>query len=193
MLEKIRTEATDPSLLLGAYPTFFYHLGATAEGIAFLLEVDSREEPDGYQEWYSTLKKNFTRKAKKAAAVKVDKKSFAWKADQIDRLAAMHKKKLEAKAQSKNESYFIELAKHLGLQVTCKGAPVTAYTKAPQTAGQKCSALGSTPNPKPMELDPSTPKATKVNLPHAISRQPPPHQHQHRDKIPHLNPNLQSE
>ena len=73
-LERVRAEAIDPTPLASAYPTYFHRLGAIAEGVAFHLEADTREGPDGYQDWYSALKNNFTKKATKAAAAEVDEK-----------------------------------------------------------------------------------------------------------------------
>jgi hypothetical protein len=70
----VRAEAADPNPLLSVYPTFFHRLGTTAEEVAFNLGADAGESPDGYQEWYSTLKNNFTKKATKAAAAEVDEK-----------------------------------------------------------------------------------------------------------------------
>jgi len=73
-LEKVRSGTTDPNPLLSAHSTFFHRLEATAEHVAFHLATDAREELDGYQDWYSTLKEDFTKKATKAAAVDVDEK-----------------------------------------------------------------------------------------------------------------------
>ena len=86
-LARTRAQATDPNPLLDTYPTFFHRLGATAEQVAFTLEADSREDPLGYQDWYSTLKDDFIKKATKAAAAEVEEKWLIWKANELDRRA----------------------------------------------------------------------------------------------------------
>jgi hypothetical protein len=117
-LERARSGATDPNPLLNAYPTFFHRLGATAEEVAFNLQTDANEGLDGYQEWYSILKNDFTKKATKAAAAEVDEKWLVWKANELDRLAESSKSDIAANAREKGTKYFIELAERLGLQVT---------------------------------------------------------------------------
>ncbi|KAF8489009.1 hypothetical protein F5888DRAFT_1638816 [Russula emetica] len=170
-LEKVRAEAADPNPILSAYPTLFHRLGATAEEVAFNLGADAGESPDGYQEWYSTLKNRFARKATKAAATEVDEKWLDWKANQLDRLAATFQLEIGEKARERGTSYFIETAERLGLQVTRGGTPIDPIPGT--AAGKKCTASGSTPKPVPvMPSTPSTPKATRVNPPRAVKRTP---------------------
>ena len=83
-LEKARAEAADPDPLTSAFPTYFHRIGATAENVTFQLETDAKEEQDGYQDWYSALKTDFTRKATKAAATEVDEKWLTWKVLRAD-------------------------------------------------------------------------------------------------------------
>jgi len=165
-LGKIKAEAIDPDPLAKAYPTFFHRLSATAEDVALHLGTDAREEPDGYQEWYSTLKINFTRKATKAAAAEVDEKWLTWKANELDRLAETFQSEIASKAREKGTRYFIDMAERLGLQITSEGIPADA-TSIPQT-GRKRTASGSTPKPTPVV--PPTPLPTRVNPPRAAKR-----------------------
>jgi hypothetical protein len=163
-LEKMRIGATDPDPLLGTYPTFFHRLGVTAEEVAFNIGADAKEEPNGYQEWYSTLKATFTKKATKAAAAKVDEKWLNWKANELDRLADTFQSEIGAKAREKGTDYFIETAERLGLQVTRVGIP----TNPTLASGRKRTASGSMLQPTPSV--PPTPKATRVNPPWAAKR-----------------------
>jgi hypothetical protein len=112
-LERMRAGAIDPNPLLSAYPTFFQCLGTTAEEVASTLEADAREEPDSYQEWYSTLKNDFTEKATKVAAAEVDEKWLNWKANKLDRLAGNFQNEIGDKARKEGISYFIETAQRL--------------------------------------------------------------------------------
>ena len=165
-LDKLRAETVDPQPLSRAYPTFFHRLGATAEEVAFQLEVDSREGREGYQDWYSTLKNNFNKKATKAAAAEVDEKWMAWKAYEFDRLAAAHQNELGNKARKRDIGYFTDMAERLGLQVTQEGTPLN-QTPAP-TTGRKRTSSGSAPSP--VTPVPTTPKATRINPPRAAKR-----------------------
>jgi len=162
-LEKTRAEATDPSPLTSAYPTFFHRLSVTAEEVAFHIGTDAREQPTGYQDWYSTLKIDFTKKATKAAAAEVDEKWLTWKANEIDRLAETYKKDLGTKAREKGKDYFIETAEKLGLQILRTETPTP-------TAGRKRTASGS--RPKPTQSASVTPKATRQSLPRAAKGTP---------------------
>lgn len=163
-LERMRTEATNPSPLSGAYPTFFHRLSATAEEVASHIGTDSREQPKGYQEWYSTLKSDFTKKATKAAAAEVDEKWLIWKANEIDRLALTFKKDLGIKARERGKSHVIEIAEKLGLQLSREGTPT------PMT-GRKRTLSGSTPETTQPTPD-STPKARRESLPRAAKKTP---------------------
>ncbi|KAN0106948.1 hypothetical protein V8E52_010616 [Russula decolorans] len=144
-LERVRMQATDPSPLSNTYPTFFHRLSATAEQVAFHIGTDAEEQPEGYQDWYSTLKKDFTEKATKAAAAEVDEKWLTWKANEIDRLALTFKKDLGIKARE-------------------RGTPTP-------TAGRKRTVSGSaTETTQPMPT--STPQATRDSLPRAAKKTP---------------------
>jgi hypothetical protein len=169
MLEKMRAGAADPNPLLSAYPTFFHRLSVTAEEVAFHIGTDAKEGPDGYQEWYSVLKNNFTKKATKAAAAEVDEKWLTWKANELDRLAMTFQREIGAKAREKGKSYFIETAERLGLQVVQAKAP-TEPTPPPSspTTGRKRTASGSRPRTTP--ATPTTPVATRINPPRAAKR-----------------------
>jgi hypothetical protein len=167
-LERARAGATDPNPLLSAYPTFFHRLGATAEEVAHNLEIDAREGLDGYQEWYSTLKTDFNKKATKAAAAEVEEKWLVWKANELDRLAEAEKEEIGAKAREEGKSYFIETAERLGLQITREGVLTDPKTASAPTVGRKRTASGSTPRPAPAVL--LTPKATRVNPPRLAKR-----------------------
>jgi hypothetical protein len=114
-LERARAGATDPEPLLSTYPTFFHRLGVTAEEVAFFIETDAREGSNGYQDWYSTLKNKFTKKATKAAAAEVDEKWLVWKANQLDRLAENYKEDMAARTKEEGKDYLIALADRLGL------------------------------------------------------------------------------
>ena len=143
MLEKMRAGAADPNPLLSAYPTFFHRLSVTAEEVAFHIGTDAKEGPDGYQEWYSVLKNNFTKKATKAAAAEVDEKWLTWKANELDRLAMTFQREIGAKAREKGKSYFIETAERLGLQVVQAKAPTEPTPPPPPpTTGRKRTASG---------------------------------------------------
>jgi hypothetical protein len=165
-LERMRAGATDPDPLLGAYPTFFHRLGATAEGIAFDLEVDAHEGIEGYQEWYSILKNDFTVKATKAAAAEVEEKWRTWKANELDRLAEAERSDMATKTREQGVSYLIETAQRLGLQILQEGN--TANTNLTPFAGRKRTVSGSTPKAAPSA--PPTPKATRVNPPRLAKR-----------------------
>lgn len=165
-LDRVRAGSIDPNPLQSAYPTFFHRLGATAEGIAFDLRVDSNEGLDGYQEWYSTLKNEFTIKATKAAAAEVEEKWRTWKANELDRLAEAERADMAAKTREQGEIYLIETAQRLGLQITRKGTSVD--TIPTQIAGRKRTASGSTLKSAPSA--PPTPKATRVNPPRLAKR-----------------------
>jgi hypothetical protein len=187
-LQRARAGATDPDPLLKTFPTFFHRLGATAEEIASHLETDAREGADGYQEWYSTLKSKFTKKATKAAAAEVDEKWMIWKAKELDRLAADHRKDIAVKTREKGKDFVIEMAEKLDLQVTRKRDLIAPIP----TIGRKRTALGSapqptlptppspTPTPPPLTPTPppptppsptsSTPRATRISLPRLAKR-----------------------
>ena len=164
ILEKARVETINPNPLSNAYPTFFHCLGATAENIAFNLEANAGEETSGYQEWYSTLKNEFTIKVMKVAATEVDKKWLTWKANQLDRLAESFKHEIGTKVRERGIQYFFETAKILELQVLQKGAPVV--TAPTLITSKKHMASGSIP--KVISLPASTPKAMRVNPPCAV-------------------------
>ena len=164
-LARVRAQAADPNPLLGAYPTFFHRLGATAEQVAFTLKADSSEEPIGYHDWYGVLKKDFTTKATKAAAAEVDEKWLTWKATELDRRAAADEKEIAAKTRERGAAYLNSIADRLGLQVIPKGAP----TQPVQLAGLKRTVSGSTP--KPAQTVP-IPQATRVNPPRAAKKTP---------------------
>lgn len=89
---------------------FFHCLGATAEGIAFDLQIDANEGSEGYQEWYSILKNNFTIKATKAVATEVKEKWLAWKANKLDKFAKGEKSSIAGRTRKQSESYLIETA-----------------------------------------------------------------------------------
>src|SRR5580698_5165540 len=166
-LEKVREVATDPVPLSGAYLTLFHCLAATAEELGFHIETDAKgqRQKEGYQDWYSTLKNTFTKKATKAAAAEVEEKWLVWKANEIDRLTATFKKDLGMKARERGKDYFIDTAEKLGLQLSREG---TLSPTPPQTAGHKCTASGSMPNiPQPT---PDTPIPIRVSLPRAAKR-----------------------
>ncbi|KAN0102409.1 hypothetical protein V8E52_011973, partial [Russula decolorans] len=163
-LERVRMQATDPSQLSNTYPTFFHCLSATAEQVAFHIGTDAGEQPEGYQDWYSTLKKDFTEKATKAAAAEVDEKWLTWKANEIDRLALTFKKDLGIKARERGKNHVIEVAEKLGLQILWEKTPTP-------TAGRKRTVSGSateTTQPTPI----STPQATRDSLPRAAKKTP---------------------
>ena len=168
-LERARAGATDPNPLLNAYPTFFHRLGATAEGVAFDLQTDANEGPDGYQEWYSILKNDFTIKATKAAAAEVEEKWRTWKANELDRLAEAERSDIAAKTREQGTCYLIETAQRLGLQVTREGIPTD--TNPTPIAGRKRTASGSTlKSVPPVPSLPPTPKPTRVNPPRLAKR-----------------------
>ncbi len=134
----------------------------------FQLGTDAREEPDGYQEWYSTLKNDFTRKVMKAAAAEVDKKWLTWKADQIDRHAAAYEREIGSNLRTKGIFYLNETAERLGLQVILLGSPVEDIPIP--TSGKKCTASGSTLRPAQPVPPPPALQVTRVNPPHAAKR-----------------------
>ncbi len=184
-LEKARAGTTDPKPLNSAHPTFFHRLHVTAEEIASHLGADISEETESYQDWYSTLKNEFTVKVTKAAAAEVDEKWLTWKANEIDRLAATYKKEMGIKARERSTKYFIQTADTLGLQFIGEGPP---KVNPPPTTGRKRTASGSAPTPSqsavntpramtiplptPQPAPPAsvTPKATRVNPPRAAKR-----------------------
>ena len=117
----------------------------------------AKEGPDdGYQEWYSTLKNEFTKSATKAAAAEVDEKWLSWKANQLDRLAAAQEREIGAKVREKGKDYIIETAERLGLHVSREKTSSDAPT---QSAGRKRTVSGSTL--KPLQPTPLTPKPTR--------------------------------
>ena len=164
-LTRVRAQATDPNPLLGAYPTFFHCLGATAKQVAFTLKADSSEEPIGYHDWYGVLKKEFTTKATKAAAAEVDEKWLTWKATELDRRTAADKKEIAAKTRERGAVYLNSITDRLGLQVVSKGAP----TQPVQLAGLKRTVSGSML--KPAQTVPIL-QATRVNPPCAAKKTP---------------------
>jgi hypothetical protein len=97
----VRAEAINPNLLLEAYLTFFYLLSAIAEDITLYIRTDTKKGPSRYEDWYSTVKETFTRKARKAAAIEVDKTWLNWKFNKLNKLTAIFKKKIAAKVKKK--------------------------------------------------------------------------------------------
>ncbi len=160
-LEKVRAEAVDPKPLLNAYPMFFHQLCATAEELVSMVEVDARESPDGYQDWYSTIKSDFTKKATKAAAAEVEEKWLSWKASQIDRCAAAHENEIAAKVREKGKNYLIEQAGRLGLHISHETNP--ADTPNPPLTTRKHTASGSAP--KEAQPVPPSPRPTRITPP----------------------------
>jgi len=138
-LEKVRAEAIDPNPLTNN-PSLFHRLSAIASDIGDHVGTDQ----EGYQDWYLTIKKEFTEKATKAAAAEVDEKWLHWKAKQIDRLAEDFKKEIADHTRSEDISYFIETGERLGLQIMHGGNSST--TVPTPTIGRKCSLSGSFSN-----------------------------------------------
>jgi hypothetical protein len=126
------------------------------EEVAFFIETDAREGSNGYQDWYSTLKNKFTKKAMKAAATEVDEKWLVWKANQLNRLAESYKEDMAARTKEEGKDYLIALAERLGLQVVRKGQLDTPTPPA----GRKHTASGSRPKPAPQ----STPTPALIPL-----------------------------
>ena len=69
-LEKVRAEAINPNPLTKKNPSLFHRLAAIAGDVSEHVDTDQ----EGYQDWYFTMKKEFTEKATKAAAAEVDEK-----------------------------------------------------------------------------------------------------------------------
>ena len=60
----------DPNPLAPDYPTLFHRLATTAEDVAQHIKPGQ----EGYQEWFASIKNDFTKKATKAAASEVEKR-----------------------------------------------------------------------------------------------------------------------
>jgi hypothetical protein len=175
-LEKVRAEAIDPKPLTNN-PTLFHRLSAIACNVSDHVGVDQ----EGYQDWYLTIKEEFTKKATKAAAAEVDEKWLLWKANQIDRLAHNHQQEIAARAREHGIDYFIETGQRLGLHIT-RSVNATIPTPTP-TIGRKRSLSGSLSSAGPatptmrMTVPPRgstpSPAATprgRPALPHALQR-----------------------
>ena len=137
-LEKIRAEVLDPDPLTGN-PSLFHRLSAIASDVSDHVGTDQ----EGYQDWYLTIKKEFTEKATKAAAAEVEEKWRTWKASQIDRLADESKHMIADQAKQAGIDYFIETGQRLGLHIT-RDVNATTTTPLPlPTIGRKRSISGS--------------------------------------------------
>ena len=117
----------------------FYCLVATADDLNMHIGVDQ----EGYQDWYLTLKKEFTTEATKAMAAEVDKKWLHWKAEHLKMLAHQHEKEIAAQARNWGIAYFISTRQRQGLHITCS-ADTTNANPTP-TMGRKRMASGSLP------------------------------------------------
>ena len=95
LLEKVRAEAIDPHPLTTKDGDYYKRLAATVGDLNQHISPDM----EGYQDWYLSSKEIFDKKAAKAAAADVDEKWLVWKANQIDKLAADHKRSLANRAR----------------------------------------------------------------------------------------------
>jgi hypothetical protein len=166
-LGKVRAAALDPNPLTPDYPTLFHRLAATAEDIAQHVKPGQ----EGYQDWYSNIKKGFTEKVTKADTAEVDEKWLTWKANEIDRLARHYDLEIAAKARKRGKKYFIAMAFRLGLQCTPMSGTNDATSSPTALAGKKRTASGSAPNLRlatPIRKKPDPPTVTTLDR-HTIS------------------------
>jgi hypothetical protein len=147
-------------------PLLFHWLLAIASDVSDHVGTDQ----EGYQDWYLTIKKEFTKKATKAVAAEVDEKWLLWKANQIDRITNDYKWEIANHARSKGIDYFIETGQRLRLHITRgPNAPVSMPTP---TLGKKCSFSGSLPTAGPTTptirriIPPSGHTPSPVTTPH---------------------------
>jgi hypothetical protein len=149
-MDKVRMLAHDLNPLSPKYPMLFHRLAATADHLETHVSPD---QPD-YQGWYLDIKKTFNEKATKAAVAKVEEEWLQWKAQQIDRCAAMQEAEISTVAKNRNTSYFITAAAQFRLLPT----PGTqAGSNSNPTTGRKCTVLGSITG-----SNPTTPTASRI-------------------------------
>ena len=166
LLEKVRAEAVDPNPLT-KNPSLFHRLSAIASDVSDHVSSDQ----EGYQDWYLTLKKEFTEKATKAAAAEVEEKWLLWKANEIDRLANEYKQEIACNARKGGIDYFIETAQRVGLHISRDGDVPTAVPTP--SAGRKRSLSGTFSNaglatPTAKRIMPSGPTPSQEATPCAI-------------------------
>jgi hypothetical protein len=158
---------------------------ATADDLNTHIGVDQ----EGYQDWYLTLKKEFTTKATKAAAAEVDEKWLHWKAEHLEMLAHQHKKEIASQARSQGIDYFILTGQRLGLHITC-GAGTTNTNPTP-TMGRKRTASGSLPQqgPPTPTMKETPQKGSSPASPDTLRGRPPTLMHKERMQVgPPLGP-----
>ena len=155
-LVKVRAEAIDPNPLINN-PSLFHRMASIAEDIQIHISPDLND----YEDWYRTMKDEFSVKAMKAATIEVEEKFLLWKADHLDRRANEVEQEIAAETRVHGEKYLIATGQRLGLHLTRDSGAKHAIIPLPTAlAGTKRSATGSTPTSRV-----STPAATNVALP----------------------------
>ena len=161
LLERVRAETIDPNPLPDN-PTMFHRLSAIACDVSDHIGM----EQEGHQDWYRTIKDEFSKKAQKAAIVEVDEKWHLWKADRIDRLAEEFKQEIATHARREGIDYLIETSQRLGLTVTRDENAIDTIPQPP-TTGRKRSNTGALTS-----AGPATPTMKRIMAPQGRTPSP---------------------
>jgi hypothetical protein len=118
-LDAARKSTLDPEPIYPTLLTFFHRLVAMAEDLGPIMG----EGMTNFQDKFLEIKRNCNKKVTKAAATEVDEKWNEWKANELDRHATANEALIVKHTRERGELYFIEMAKTLGLHITCDEAP----------------------------------------------------------------------